>query len=335
MKSVEASLIENWLVICSSKSLRTKAITRTVLGKSLVLFRSPAGVSILENRCPHRNVPLSKGKIISQQLECPYHGWTFDGQGKCVRVPGLSTNELLPQCRVPSFPAIEQDGFIWVYLGEKQHSKSAPYRHPFLSDKNYHSFHWQSSVNASFLNTVENFLDPTHTHFVHSRLIRKDQKRQSVKAIIRRDKNKVEVEYSQENHSGLISKLFESQRDKSFGRFFKASIMQLEYRTAQHTSFMITACLTPESSNRQIIYATISFRKRLIPAKLVQWILTPFLHVALQQDLNILQQQSQNLEKFGGEKFTSTRLDLIRSHITRLYTTQSPLTEVKEVLLEL
>lgn len=46
---------------------------------------------MLRDECPHRLVPLSEGRInLDGHLECGYHGWTFDAQGDCVRIPQMN-----------------------------------------------------------------------------------------------------------------------------------------------------------------------------------------------------------------------------------------------------
>ena len=90
-------LPNQWFVACQSKTLQDKPVKLTLQGVPLVLFRGAGGVpAALLDRCPHRNVPLSGDKVQGDgTLECPYHGWRFDGSGACRAVPGLvSENDL-------------------------------------------------------------------------------------------------------------------------------------------------------------------------------------------------------------------------------------------------
>jgi nitrite reductase/ring-hydroxylating ferredoxin subunit len=91
-----------------------------------VLFRDQSGtVRSLEDRCPHRRVPLSLGKVINGQLRCAYHGWTFEGErGQCVNIPNLNESEKIsPQLRADAFRVREHEGFI--YLASRQDSAGA------------------------------------------------------------------------------------------------------------------------------------------------------------------------------------------------------------------
>ena len=80
---------DHWYVACLSADLSRKGdrpVKRTILGSPLVLFRDAEGrAAALVDRCPHRNAPLSFGRIRpdDRTLECGYHGWRFDGAGRC------------------------------------------------------------------------------------------------------------------------------------------------------------------------------------------------------------------------------------------------------------
>jgi phenylpropionate dioxygenase-like ring-hydroxylating dioxygenase large terminal subunit len=116
-------LPDHWYVACLSRELGRKPLARTVLGTPLALFRASAGVGgggepvALLDRCPHRNAPLSLGRLRDGLLECRYHGWRFDGEGRCRAVPGLCAEPDRPARRAPAYAVVEQDGFVWVFPG--------------------------------------------------------------------------------------------------------------------------------------------------------------------------------------------------------------------------
>ena len=97
-----------WYVAANSEELKDKPIARIILGNPIVLFRGQSGkIGALDDRCAHRLTPLSLGRIDGDQLECGYHGWTYDCAGKCVRLPGLETPQKIT---VKSFPLVEKWG---------------------------------------------------------------------------------------------------------------------------------------------------------------------------------------------------------------------------------
>src|SRR5215218_4818076 len=105
-----------WYVACQSADLSHQPLARNVLGVPLVLFRDGAGkAAALLDRCPHRNVPLSLGRVVAGgRLECAYHGWQFEDGGRCTHIPGLLAGESRER-RAPAVAVRERDGFIWVY----------------------------------------------------------------------------------------------------------------------------------------------------------------------------------------------------------------------------
>jgi nitrite reductase/ring-hydroxylating ferredoxin subunit len=91
--------------------------------QEIVLFRDSTGKAVaLEDRCPHRRVPLSLGCIKANGLQCAYHGWTFHGTtGTCTAIPNLGDNEKVPaRYGAIPYPVVEGDGFVHVWLGAGQ-----------------------------------------------------------------------------------------------------------------------------------------------------------------------------------------------------------------------
>ena len=78
-----------WYVAAWDADVTHKLMPVTILGEPVVLYRREDGTPVaLEDACPHRKLPLSMGKLIGDQVECGYHGLTFDCEGACVRAPG-------------------------------------------------------------------------------------------------------------------------------------------------------------------------------------------------------------------------------------------------------
>lgn len=163
------SFVRNsWYVAGWSKDFGEKMRPLQIVGVHIVLFRSSAGVlSALEDRCPHRLLPLSKGKQIGDTIQCGYHGMTFDHSGKCVRVPGQDNT---PQrANVQAFPVVERHGIVWVWMGDANLAdEDAIFDIPEFSDGAWHIHHGgQLHLKAHYLNVAENLVDPAHVSFVH------------------------------------------------------------------------------------------------------------------------------------------------------------------------
>ena len=107
-----------WYPLAWSDELKTgRTLGRRFAGEPIVLYRGKSGrVFALEDRCAHRQVPLRFGVVAGETLRCCYHGWTYDGGGRCVDVPYLGSNHSQPN-GVRSYPCREQAGLIFVFPG--------------------------------------------------------------------------------------------------------------------------------------------------------------------------------------------------------------------------
>src|SRR5262245_13118121 len=99
----------SWFPVCWSRELAAgKHHAFEVLATPLVAFRDEAGTPVvLRDLCPHRNVPLSCGRVDAGGIRCAYHGWRFAADGRCVEVPALPQQARLPVVRVDSYPVVE------------------------------------------------------------------------------------------------------------------------------------------------------------------------------------------------------------------------------------
>jgi len=110
-----------WAVALSESVGGTRPLAVVCNGQELVVYRDAAGkLFALEDRCPHRRVPLSLGTVKPGGLQCGYHGWTFDGAtGACLEIPNLRADERVPvRYGARAFRVAERDGFVHVWLGE-------------------------------------------------------------------------------------------------------------------------------------------------------------------------------------------------------------------------
>jgi len=117
-----------WQPISLSEHVGTELPLRVCVGADeIVLFRDSNNiVRALEDRCPHRRVPLSLGKIVEGELRCAYHGWTFAGEsGACTQIPNLSDAEQVPsRYKVAAYITEEANGFVFLWCGETPPTKS-------------------------------------------------------------------------------------------------------------------------------------------------------------------------------------------------------------------
>ena len=91
-----------WHPVAASATVAAGPVAARLLERDLVLWRGPDGViEAWADRCPHRGTRLSLGRIVEGRLECAYHGWRFDGSGRCRVVPGLcEAGEAASRCAI-------------------------------------------------------------------------------------------------------------------------------------------------------------------------------------------------------------------------------------------
>ncbi len=116
-------LREYWYPALLAKEVgRKKPVGIRLLGENLVFFRDGAGkIVALEDLCAHRGSKLSNGVChFPGTVSCPYHGWTYDAQGKCVAalVEGPESRILEAGVRIPRKQMEELCGIAWVWMGE-------------------------------------------------------------------------------------------------------------------------------------------------------------------------------------------------------------------------
>ena len=140
----------------------------TVLGENVVLYRTQDGrPAALQDACPHRKLPLSMGRIKGDDVECGYHGLTFDCSGVCTRVPGA---EQIPHvAHVRAYPVAERYGLLWIWMGEADKADPAsifPVEH--WGDPAWGVNRGESMMlECNYLYMTDNLLDPSHVAWVH------------------------------------------------------------------------------------------------------------------------------------------------------------------------
>ncbi len=139
-----------------------------LLGQPLVIWLDGNGdPQALLDRCCHRTAQLSLGTVVQGSLQCPYHGWQFDGSGSCVKVPQLTT-EMIPRTyRVQSFACQARYGYAWVCLSEDPLFGIPEV--PEAEDPSYRQIHeFYETWHCAGLRVMENEFDLAHPTFVHT-----------------------------------------------------------------------------------------------------------------------------------------------------------------------
>lgn len=162
-----------WYIAAWAHEVTNQPFARTICGTAIVLFRDAVSgkIAALQDRCCHRATPLRFGQITAEGLECGYHGMVFNNEGACVRIPGQAS--IPPKAKVCAFPTVEQDEFIWIWMGDPaQADPSTIVRYPFHNDyTNWPHKHQMYHVKCNYMLLIDNLMDLTHLAYVHRNTI--------------------------------------------------------------------------------------------------------------------------------------------------------------------
>jgi vanillate O-demethylase monooxygenase subunit len=156
-----------WYVAAWDHEVTRALKRRIILDEPVLLFRKDDGTAVaLEDRCCHRQAPLSMGKLVGNVVHCPYHGLQFDPTGKCVKVP--SQEKIPPNARVKAYPVVERYHWLWIWMGDPAKADPALIEDfHFLDDPAWRFGGNYLHVESNYLLLVENLLDTTHLPFLH------------------------------------------------------------------------------------------------------------------------------------------------------------------------
>jgi phenylpropionate dioxygenase-like ring-hydroxylating dioxygenase large terminal subunit len=161
-----------WYVAGWSQDFADGAIVgRTMLDKPIVLYRKEdGGIVALEDRCVHRLAPLSRGRIERDDLRCMYHGLKFAPSGRCVEIPGQGV--IPPKAAVRSYPAVEADCWVWLWMGDPALADRALIPRALKhADPDWHMQTGELRYDANYQLVNDNLLDLSHLSYVHEKTL--------------------------------------------------------------------------------------------------------------------------------------------------------------------
>jgi 5,5'-dehydrodivanillate O-demethylase len=157
-----------WQPVCCSHELSVgQALPIRIMDEEFTLYRGESGAAHLVGyRCAHRGAQLSAGWVEGDFVRCFYHGWKYDGAGRCVEQPA-EAEPFAPKVRVPAYPVQEYLGLIFAYFGEGEPPPLPRYPKMESADISLDVAGLRRICN--YFNNVENSLDSAHVRFVHRR----------------------------------------------------------------------------------------------------------------------------------------------------------------------
>ncbi len=166
--------INFWYVAGRAEEFTDQALKRRMLGQDFVLFRDAEGKArVLSNTCTHRGGSLAGGKVVGDCVQCPYHGWHFDGDGNCQRIPSLGPNAKIPgRTRVDAYPTQEKYGLVFAFLGDLPDADRPPMMEIYEYGEDGPKTGWAATIQSfewdfDYKRSMENGIDAAHNEFVH------------------------------------------------------------------------------------------------------------------------------------------------------------------------
>ena len=285
----------------------------TLLGQDLVLWwdRQAEQWRAFADVCPHRLVPLSEGRLNEAgELECPYHGWTFQGDGHCSAIPqapadGNDSRLRSPRSRCRSFATAAAQGLLFVFAGIPQEAGSValPLVDPLVEKGNGWADGWVvqdtfRDLPMDALTVLENVLDVSHVPFTHHATVGR-----------RENAGPVELEVTDFGADGFSGQWLEGPRrgklGSQFTRFAAPALMWHDLSAKGFARILTVVYVTPTRPGECRLFARFPFRfESPWPARLLglrpRWLQHIGNHKVLEDDQLFLHWQERVLAGRGG-----------------------------------
>ena len=158
-----------WHPVTVASEMKDKPIKRVrILGEDLVLYRGEDGsYGLVGEQCPHRGTSLAYGTIEGANIRCPYHGWLYDSDGRCVEQPAEPSNSTYKnRIKHVAYPVEKLAGLLYVYMGPKP-APLLPQYDVLVRKDGQRRIVVLPQLDCNWLQPMENSVDPTHTHYLH------------------------------------------------------------------------------------------------------------------------------------------------------------------------
>ncbi|MBM4261392.1 MAG: Rieske 2Fe-2S domain-containing protein [Deltaproteobacteria bacterium] len=143
-----------------------------ILGEDLVLFVTPKGeAGLLHDRCAHRGVSLSYGRVEERGISCAYHGWLYDTQGNCLETPAEpADSKFCLTVKQKAYPVKKHCGLYWAYMGPLP-APEIPKWDVWARTDGWHWLRALPQLDCNWLQAMENSVDTAHLHILHQELV--------------------------------------------------------------------------------------------------------------------------------------------------------------------
>jgi phenylpropionate dioxygenase-like ring-hydroxylating dioxygenase large terminal subunit len=327
--------LDRWYLAALSKELTDKPIARTLLNHPIVLYRTLDGqVNALQDRCCHRQLPLSMGTIEEGGLRCGYHGLLFDGQGKCLEVPGQQ--KVPRKAKVEPYLVIEQDDLVWMWFGSEQGSTpdKAPPSYAYHAHPDYvydgGMFHYE----APYQLIHDNLLDLSHLGYVHLKTIGGDAKtHMNAEMLVETEGETVTVKRYMPNSTPpptyIAAYPFKGKIDRWQEIEFCPSHLRIWTGGIDANSEQVTDpnrggfhmrglhCITPETDETSLYFWTIATNPKTDIENIKQKVVEQT-RFTFNEDKVVIEAQHKSMQHFKGQPMIDIHVDTGANHARKI-----------------
>ncbi len=307
------TLSKEWLLLGHkndfSRSCPNKIVIKSV---DIVVAYLDGNFKAFIDICPHRLSSFEGGKIQNNHLVCPYHGSEFDSNGSLKNVPAIKPCKKTPSLNLKSFNLHEDTlGLLWINFNKDD---SAPFIEDFqASFIEGDNLHFNYELRTSPLPILENFVDCSHTNFVHGGLFR-GAPMNEVKVKVETSDRSVKITTTGEkNTDAFLPKLFNPSGNElvHIDEFLAPYTVKVIYQL-RFLKITTVSVLTPIEEMKTKVKTIVNIQGNFL-LKLFKPLLNLYVWKILKQDTIILERQSKNLRKIN-DSFFSHDIPIIEIH---------------------
>jgi len=255
-----------WTPVALARDLRDRPLGVTIAGTKVVVFRDAKGApAALVDRCPHRGVALSLGVVKDGCVECPFHGWRLDRDGRVTRVP-WNPDAKLDALRGAPLPARELAQQVWVYTDVTDAPPSEPEAHEALVDGSMRVSGRAVTWETHWTRAMENMLDWPHLPFVHKGTIGRGM-------VARADRGRMDIAYEERPWGARTTITIDGEAQSGALDFRWPNQMNLHLGSPSRPMMITVACVPIDARRTRMMlwFARSSFKSPLFDP-LFHWV---------------------------------------------------------------
>jgi 5,5'-dehydrodivanillate O-demethylase len=202
-----------WHPVAIASEMDTRWTKRVkLLGEDLVLFKDRSGrFGLIAEACPHRRASLAYGIPTEDGIRCPYHGWKFDGTGRCLEQPNEPEgSNFKDKVTTAGYPVQALGGLLWAYLGPLP-APRIPRLDGLVAEGTIRAI-GHASIPCNWLQIMENSMDPVHTEWLHGHYFEFVRESENLKVALTR--KHVKLAFDEFEYGIRKRRLLEGQREE-------------------------------------------------------------------------------------------------------------------------